>query len=127
MTLAQTDLAVWPTAVNAALLGIDRAGLALPSGDGSLGSVCTQLAGVETDPSAAVLRVAAAASVYRGWGWIPVRPEEAPLAACPPDARVMCPPAAAGLLRRILQGEHASLLGEWLTLAARHSMRVPAD
>jgi len=127
MTLAQPDLAVWPTAVNAALLGTDRAGLTLPSGEGSLGSACTQLAGFETDPSAALLHVAAAASVYRRCGWIPVRTDEAPPAACPPDARVMCPPAAAGLLRRILQGEHASLVGEWLTLAARQFMRVPAD
>jgi hypothetical protein len=39
----------------------------------------------------------------------------------------MCPPAATGLLRRIVQGEHGPLLGEWLALAARHGTRVPAD
>jgi hypothetical protein len=39
----------------------------------------------------------------------------------------MCTPAATELLRRIVQGEHAPLLGEWLALAAHHGTRAPAD
>ena len=121
------DLVIWPATVNAALLGTDRSGLALPRVDGLLGDACTLLAQAESDPSAALLRVAAAASVYRRGGWAPARSTEPTPAPCPPDPRPVCTPAAASLLRRIMRGEHESLLGEWLAVAARRAVRAPAD
>ena len=127
MTLPRTAFSIWPAATNAALLGTDRAAVTLPSDDGPLGAACAGLARDETDPSAALLRIAAAASAYRRCGWLPARTEEPPPAACTPDPHPLCPTAAAGLLRRILQGEHESLLGAWLALAAKHGVRAPAD
>src|SRR5687767_12624918 len=100
MTGAPVDLAVWPAAVNAALLGTDRTPLAIPAAEGALGAACAQLVRGEADPSAALLRAAAAASAYRRAGWAPARTEEPLPSACPADARPMCSPAAAGLLRR---------------------------
>jgi hypothetical protein len=127
MTSPHPDLAIWSAAVNAALLGTSRAPLRVEAADGSLGAACTAVAGDEPDPSATLLRVAAAATVYRRCGRMAALSDEPPPAVCPPDTRPMCPPAAAALLRRIMNGEHASLIGEWLTLAARHGVRAPAD
>src|SRR5690349_7722653 len=127
MTIARADLAIWPAAVNGALLGTDRAPLALPAIDGSLGEACTALARDESDPSAALLRVAAATSAYRRCGWTPAQTGEPLPAQCPPDARPACSPAAASMLRRILLGEHSTLLSAWLSLAKRHGVRPPAD
>jgi len=127
MTSPHPDLAIWSAAVNAALLGTSRAPLRVEAADGSLGAACTAVAGDEPEPSATLLRVAAAATVYRRCGRMAALSDEPPPAVCPPDTRPMCPPAAAALLRRIMNGEHASLIGEWLTLAARHGVRAPAD
>ncbi|HEX6048294.1 MAG TPA: DUF5691 domain-containing protein [Gemmatimonadaceae bacterium] len=127
MTTSRADLSVWPAVVNAALLGTDRTGLALPPAEGSLGAACSALLQSEADPAAALLRVAAAANAYRRSGWSPGRTEVPPPEPCPPDARPVCKPGAAALLRRIIHGEHESLLGAWLTLAMRHQVRAPAD
>jgi hypothetical protein len=127
MSLPRTDLAIWPAAANAALLGTDRTALAVPPDDGPLGVACTGLVGDGADPPASLLRIAAAASAYRRCGWLPARTEEPPLGVCSADSRPPSSPAAATLLRRILQGDHESLLGAWLALAARHRVRAPAD
>ena len=127
MTAPRTELTVWSAVVNTALLGTDRSGLVLPPSDGSLGDAVSALIQSAADPSAALLRVAAAASAYRRCGWSPRR-SDAPLPEpCPPDAKPVCKPAAAALLRRILHGEHESLLGAWLALATRHQVRAPTD
>ena len=127
MSVPRADVSIWQAAANAALLGTDRTALAVPSADGPLGVACTVLAAEGTDPPASLLRIAAAASAYRRCGWLPARTDEPLPVACPVDSRPLCPPAAAALLRRILQGEHESLLGAWLTLAVRHGVRAPAD
>src|SRR4051812_16897781 len=111
MTGPHPDLAIWPAAVNAALLGTSRAPLIVAAG-GSLGAACAAVAGADSDPAAALLRVAAAATVYRTCGRMAVLSEDPPPAVCPPDSRPMCPSQAAALLRRIQDGEHPSLLGE---------------
>lgn len=48
------------------------------------------------------------------------------LPACPEDARPLLPPAAADLAARLLAGEHAELLPEWLKLAGASGMLLPA-
>ena len=127
MTSPRAQTIIWPAAVNVALLGTDRMPLVVPAADGSLGVACSAMVRAETDPSAALLRVAAAASAYRRCGWMPAVSADLLPPPCPPDTHPTCPPAAAALLRRILNDEHASLLGEWLALAARRGVRAPAD
>ena len=127
MTTPLSDLAIWSAAVNAALLGTDRAPLIAPTSDGALGHAYDTLARVDADAASNLLRVAAAASAYQRCGRTPSRTQEAPPSPCPRDERPTCTPAAAALLRRILQGEHESLLRTWLVLATRHDVRAPAD
>ena len=124
---SRSDATLWPAVVNAALLGTDRAPLAVPSSDDTLGAACARVsADSAAEPPVALLRVAAVASAYRRCGWLPARTDEPPV-VCAPEILALCPPAAAGLLQRILQGEHESLLGAWLALAARHEVRAPSD
>src|SRR5688572_33089027 len=107
MTTPRTDLAVWGAAVNAALLGTDRAPLGVPASDGALGAACARVARDDPERAAALLRVAAAAGAYRRCGRGAARTADAVPAACPPEERPLCPPAATGLLRRMLQGERS--------------------
>jgi len=127
MTNAASDLAIWPAVVNTALLGTDRAPLAARASADALGAAYDALARAESDAASNLLRVAAAASAYQRCGRTPGRTHEAPPSPCPQDDRPTCTPAAASLLRRMLQGEHESLLRTWLTLATRHDVRAPAD
>ena len=127
MTGAMGDHAIWSAAVNTALLGTDRAPGAAPASAGALGAAYDALVRAESDAASNLLRVAAAASAYRRCGRVPGRTQEAPPPPCPRDDRPACTPAAAALLRRILQGEHQSLLRTWVTLANRHDVRAPAD
>jgi hypothetical protein len=120
-------VALWPAAVNAALLGTDRTSLQVPPADESLGAVCATILRDEANAPAALLRVAGAASVYRRCGWVPPLSDDPAPAPCPADDRPLCSPAAASLLRRMLHGEHDALLGAWLTLAAERNVRAPAD
>jgi hypothetical protein len=127
MTNATPDLAIWSTAVNSALLGTDRAPLTPPPLGGALGAAFGALVRPESDAASNLLRVAAAAGAYQRCGRTPGRTQEVPPSQSPPDDRPTCTPAAAALLRRILQGEHESLLRTWLALATRHDVRAPAD
>ena len=127
MTIATPTLPIWSAAVNTALLGTDRAPLTAQTSSDALGAAYGALLRTESDAASNLLRVAAAASAYRRCGRTPGRAEDAPPPPCPQDDRPTCTPAAAALLRRILQGEHESLLGTWLTLAARRDVRTPAD
>src|SRR6476659_6098466 len=127
MTNATPHLAIWSAAVNTALLGTDRAPLSAPALHGALGAAYAGLMRAESDAASNLLRVAAAASAYKRCGRTPGRTHEALPTPCPRDDRPTCTPAAAALLRRILQGEHQSLLRTWLMLATRHDVRAPAD
>ena len=125
MTSRATELSVWPAAVNAALLGTDRTPLPIPSG-GTLGALASELVDA-SDAAATLLRVAAATSAYRRCGWSPGRATEPSPGAAPPDTRPLCRPPAAVMLRRIINGEHSQLLGDWLMLARQHGVRAPSD
>ena len=121
------ELATWSAAVNAALLGTDRAPFVLPTSAGALGAAYDALVRPESDAASNLLRVAAAAGAYQRCGRTPGRTQEALPSPCSRDDRPTCTPAAGALLRRILQGEHESLLRTWLMLATRHDVRAPAD
>src|SRR3954470_24114059 len=125
MTSEREDLAIWPAVVSAALLGTDRAPIVVASSGTTLGSACTSLAR-DADAARALLRVAAATSVYRRCGWIPPRATEPALQPAPTDVRPISSPAAAAMLRRMLRGEHQSLLVDWLELAIDRERRAPA-
>jgi len=127
MTSVPPDLAIWSAAVSTALLGTDRAPLVAPTSGGALGAASGALLRPELDAASNLLRVAGAASAYQRCGRTPGRTPGAPPSPCPRDDRPTCTPAAAALLRRILQGEHESLLRTWLMLATRHDVRAPAD
>ncbi|MCO6010947.1 DUF5691 domain-containing protein [Actinoallomurus purpureus] len=75
------------------------------------------------EPAARLLDQAALLAVRRRAGWRPVTAE--PIAPAPAETAPVVPPAAADRLGRILSGEHARVLPEWLEAAARSGRRVP--
>ncbi|GAA4623873.1 hypothetical protein GCM10023196_021820 [Actinoallomurus vinaceus] len=77
-----------------------------------------------TEPAARLLDQAAVLTARRRAGWRPVTAE--PIAPAPAETAPVVPPTAAARLRRILSGEHARVLPEWLDAAARSGRRVPA-
>ncbi|GAB3972486.1 hypothetical protein GCM10029978_049700 [Actinoallomurus acanthiterrae] len=76
------------------------------------------------EPAARLLEQAAVLTARRRAGWRPVTAE--PVAPAPAETAPIVPPAAAVRLRRILSGECARVLPEWLDGAARSGRRVPA-
>ncbi|MEV0406227.1 DUF5691 domain-containing protein [Actinoallomurus sp. NPDC050550] len=76
------------------------------------------------EPAARLLEQAAVLTARRRAGWRAVAAE--PIAPAPAETAPIVPPAAALRLRRILSGESARVLPEWLDAAARSGRRVPA-
>jgi hypothetical protein len=113
----------------AALLGTGRGG-----GVGQLappGNVAARLAALpKSDAEVSLLELAAAASPWARAGQIAAAvgslPELTPEAA-PDEPAVECTPAAAALLARMLRGEHAECLPEWLDLARKSGVVAPVD
>ncbi|GAA0339864.1 DUF5691 domain-containing protein [Actinoallomurus spadix] len=106
-------MSAWGEHVTAALLGTRRRPVPpleeIPDGP--------------ADPAARLLDQAALLTVRRRAGWRPVGAE--PTAPAPAETAPLVPDAAAERLRRILAGEHARVLPEWLEAAARSGRRVP--
>ncbi|HEX6468467.1 MAG TPA: DUF5691 domain-containing protein [Streptosporangiaceae bacterium] len=124
----------WARLVAAALLGTQRRPVpALPAAllpDGALadGALADGAAGDQSadgdDPAGRLLAQAALLTVRRRAGR---RPESAdPVAPAPAETAPAVPPAAARRLERILGGEQARLLAEWLAAAVAAGHRVPA-
>jgi Family of unknown function (DUF5691) len=110
MTTALAD--TWAELTATALLGTDRRPLPPPP-VGPAGEF-----GHGSDVAVALLDRAAAVQAARRAGAVP-EAAGPPLPACPPDDRPPCLAPAARRLGRILRGEHADLLEEWLhTLTA---------
>ncbi|PZG19241.1 hypothetical protein C1I98_38045, partial [Spongiactinospora gelatinilytica] len=101
--------AEWPEIVSAALVGTDRRPPYDPADGG--------------DPAVELLERAAVETVRRRAGQRLSRGEPLPPAAA--EDRPAVSRAAADRLARILGGEHARLLPEWLAEAARRGLRVP--
>ncbi len=109
----------WRDLVTASLIGTERAvvpAVAIP------GEPSVAYAG---DPAADLLDRAALLTAARRAGRPPDRAE--PLPRCEPDPRPAVNQAAGRRLARILGGEHAYLLAEWLAAVARRGLRPPAD
>jgi hypothetical protein len=76
------------------------------------------------DPAGRLLAQAALLTVRRRAGWRPGRAE--PVAPAPAETAPVVPPAAARRVERMLAGDHARVLPEWLAAVARAGYRVPA-
>lgn len=104
---------LWREHVTAALLGTQRRQppslTGAPPGAG--------------DPAGRLLDQAAVLAVRRRAGRRPGTAE--PIAPAPAESAPIVPPAAAGRLRRILDGDRIRVLPEWLAEAARQGYRVP--
>ncbi|PRX96296.1 DUF5691 domain-containing protein [Allonocardiopsis opalescens] len=105
----------WEELVSSALLGTDRRPVP-PAGEPA------EEAPVD-DPAAVLLERAAPAVVRLRAGRMPGR--AAPVEPAPHDAGPFASDAAAARLGRILGGEQAALLPEWLGLAADRGLTVP--
>jgi hypothetical protein len=104
----------WGEHVTAALLGTQR----------RQPPAFPDAVGEGDDAAARLLAQAALLTVRRRAGR---RPEQAePLAPAPAETAPVVPPAAARRIERILAGEHARVLPEWLAAAAAAGRRVPA-
>jgi len=110
----------WQAVLTAALIGTERAVVPPPP----LGFPKPE-PGTTTDPASALLDQAALLTVARRAG---CRPETAePPASAGDDPRPAVSEAAGARLRRILGGENADLLHEWLNAAVAHGLRPPPE
>lgn len=110
----------WHDLVTASLIGTERAvvpAVAIPG--------LPSMAEDARDPAAVLLDQAALLTAARRAGLPPDRAEPPP--ACEPDPRPAVNPAAGRRLARMLGGEHAYLLAEWLAAVARRGLRPPAE
>jgi len=109
----------WQDLVTTALLGTERSTVpAVLTPDGPA-------AGRPGDPAAVLLDRAALLTAARRGGRQPGRVE--PLAAAGAETGPVVSRAAGRRLARMLGGDHADLLAEWLVVAAGHGRRVPAQ
>ncbi len=115
--LGRAAAAEWAGLVTAAVLGTDRRPLPAPEPGWD---VATR----SEDPAVQLLDRAAAAATARRAGR---RPAAAPplVPAAPLDPRLVCPPAAAAALGRLLAGQFDVLLGEWFELCAAGGFQLP--
>jgi hypothetical protein len=114
--------ALWRDAAACALVGVDRRP---PPAPVALGPALDGLG--DGDPPARLLAVAASALWY---GRVGRRPPSDPTPLpdpCGSDDLPECGPALAERLRRILGGQHADFLAEWLELLASSGPRMPDE
>lgn len=132
MTSVQRDL--WEELRTTALLGTDRRALPAPTGPGPLAAAASAVD--RTDPAAALLELAALATVRRRAGLLPA-PAAPPQPAAPADERRALPAAAARRLTVLLCGRGpgpgtgalanlTELLPQWLAGARELDYRPPA-
>ncbi len=106
-------MSTWTEHVTAALLGTQR----------RQAPPIAEAPAEAGDPAGRLLDQAALLTVRRRAGWSPGTAE--PIAPAPAETTPVVPPAAARRLRRILTGERARVLPEWLEAAADGGYRVP--
>ncbi len=112
-------------ATASALVGVDRRPPSLPSAGDPIGRALT---GADArEPASRLLAVAAAASLYGHVGRKPAIDTAPPPALCPTDDQSECLPAPAARVRRMLKGDHAECLPEWIERLAASGRRLPTD
>jgi hypothetical protein len=115
----------WQEATACALVGVGRKPLAIPASDGPLGRALRRLEGRE--PAAGLLGASALLTLYGRIGRKPVNGADPPPAPCPADDLLECGPGPAARLRRMLGGDSAALIPEWLGLLAASGRRLPDE
>jgi hypothetical protein len=112
-------MSAWQDLVTASLIGTERAAVpVIPISGAPPGP------GAPDDPAALLLDRAALLTAARRGGRQPGRVE--PAAAAEPETAPAVSQAAGRRLARMLGGEHADLLTEWLAAVADRGRRVPA-
>jgi hypothetical protein len=118
-------MSAWQDLVTASLIGTERAAVPAIPIPGA-----PTWASAPADPAALVLDRAALLTAARRGGRQPGRAEPAvaagPAVTADPETAAAVSWAAGRRLARMLGGEHAELLPEWLTVAAGRGRRVPA-
>lgn len=112
----------WESLVRSALLGTERQPVDLAG----LPDPVRERLPDATEPARQVLDAAALLAGYRRAGYQAVSGISLDEAA-PADDRPLVPAPAASRLSRLLGGEHAGLLPEWLALVADRGLRVPPE
>lgn len=117
--------AILGEATASAIVGVDRRPPPAPPADGPIAAACRGLDGLE--PTSRLLAVAAAESLYGRAGRKPALDPGPVPEPGPPEAQPECSPESARRLRRMLGGEHAVVLPEWLELLSASGRRTPHD
>lgn len=116
-------MTVWQDITTAALLGTERQPFTPPAAPGELGAL---LARLPADPEAALLGAAAAVSLARRAGTLPLVIDTPAPPPCPPDDLRVCGPRVAAGIALMLGGKHREALPEILMALAGAGRRVPA-
>lgn len=118
---------IWQTLISAAMLGTERQPIVLPEVRSQEG-LDRLLAQIDTsDPAKALLRAAAVLTLTEKAAHVPPIPDFQVVAACIREELPMCSPEAADSLQRMLAGEFAAVLPEWLARVALAGWRVPPE
>ena len=114
-----------PELTQVALLGTERQGISIPAAATSLGRLQSQIDVNQRER--ALLSLAALSGLHERIGSLPAR-DQAPLPQpCPVEQRKRANERTGSLLLRLLAGEFAELLPEWLALAARADLLAPPE
>src|SRR5687768_17769545 len=112
--------------VTAALLGTERQAFAPPDAEGPIAQAMTEASSAAGGrKEVALLRCAGMAAVYRLAGRVASKRSAALPEPAEEDPTPPCSRRAGELLNRILAGEHADVLIEWLAGARRAGVRAP--
>ncbi len=115
----------WQEATACALVGVGRKPLVIPVSDGPLGGALRRLEG--WDPAVKLLGASALMTLYGRIGRKPTTDADPLPEPCPADDLPDCGPEPAARLRRMLDGDHADLISEWLGLLAASGRRLPDE
>lgn len=115
----------WQEATACALVGVGRKPPAIAAIDGPLGKAIRRLEGRE--PPERLLETSALMTIYGRIGRKPATVAGALPEPCPPDDLPECGPEPAARLRRMLDGDHAEIIPEWLELLAGSGRRLPGE
>ena len=113
---------VWPDFVTAALLGSEKA--TAPELPPAI-ATAVELSADAPKPLR-LLTEAGALSMWRRAGWVPPR-ETSSIAVAAPETLPLISRASTSHLRDLLSGRFATLLPEWLALAAQRQRRIPPE
>lgn len=114
----------WETLVANALIGTDRQTPQLPTSEGQLQALLSQ---VPSDPEATLLQSAGILASYQQAGQCPL-PNKGQLPdLCPPERVSRCSDQTHQHLQTILSGEYKEVLSELLRLMAQAHQHIPAE